>query len=316
MLFSFLSAIIIMAIEMKIIIIILFIILIIWFIIGFYFFNFSEYPKFSQKKLFKKNTSKLVNEEDKNWFIKVNKKDIIISSDDNIFLHGYEIANKSHYWIIIVHGYTNSALDMLNYAKHFYQKNMNVILIDQRAHGKSGGKYSSMGWIERKDIINWISYINKKDKNAKIILFGISMGAHTVMMASGEKLPLNVKGIIEDSGFISIYKQFANQLKYLKFLPKPIIYFSHFFGMAFIKFNIYKENGIKQLKQGTIPMLFIHGSKDRFVPLNNYYEAYEVYGGKKEQLLVENAKHMQAAKTNPQLYYSKIDSFIKNNISK
>ena len=127
----------------------------------------------------------------------------------------------------------------------------------------------------------------------------------------GEKLPTNVKCAIEDCGFLSIYHQFYNQLKYLKFLPQPIIWSSHFIAKLLIKFNIYKADGLKQLKKGKIPMLFIHGEKDRFVPLTNFEEAYNNYQCKKEKLLIKDAKHMQSSIVNPKKYYKTIDKFIK-----
>ena len=207
---------------MKIFIIILLIIFIFYLLIGVYFFHFSNCTKISTKRLFKgKGTFKLTSNESKRWFKNSNYKEVYVKSFDKKKLHAYEIKNKLNTWVIIVHGYTNSALEMLDVAYNFYKKGYSILLIDQRAHGKSDGVYSTHGFYERKDMLSWIDYINKK-KKTKIILYGISIGGTVIMRTVGENLPNNVICAIEDCGFISNYDQFYNQLKYLKFLPTNI----------------------------------------------------------------------------------------------
>ena len=185
---------------MKVLIIILFIILILYLLIGVYFFHFSNCTKISMKKLFKgKGTFKLTSSESKTWFKNSNYKEVYIKSFDKKKLHAYEIKNKLNTWVIIVHGYTNNALEMLDVAYNFYKKGYSILLIDQRAHGKSDGIYSTHGFYERKDMLSWIDYINKK-KKTKIILYGISMGGTVIMRTVGENLPNNVICAVEDCG--------------------------------------------------------------------------------------------------------------------
>lgn len=281
-----------------------------FFLQGLYFFNFAQNPLFSRKKLFKNKASDFLSDDkDKKWFAKALPKDIIIKSYDKTILHGYEIPNKGNKWVIIIHGYTNNALEMLTPVHKFHNMGFNVLAIDQRAHGMSKGKYSSMGWLERKDILSWIKYLNEKGI-IKIVLYGISMGGNTVMMTVGENIPKNVVCAIEDCGFLSIYHQFYNQLKYLHFLPKPVIWSAHFFGKALIKFNIYKADGLKQLQKGKIPMLFIHGESDKLVPFTNFNEAFDNYNGPKDKLIIEDAKHMKSSVVDPAKYWNKVETFI------
>lgn len=225
-------------------------------------------------------------------------------------MHAYEIKNKLNTWVIIVHGYTNNALEMLDVAYNFYNKGYSILLIDQRAHGKSDGIYSTHDFYERKDMLSWINYINKK-KKVKIILYGISMGGTVIMRTVGEKLPENVICAIEDCGFISNYDQFYNQLKFLKFLPEPIIFSFNIFSFIFFRFNIYKYDPRKVLSNGKVPFMFIHGSNDKLVPVKNAYEAYDIYNGKKKLLIIDGAKHMQSSVVNPEKYYDEVFSFIK-----
>lgn len=298
---------------MKVLIIILFIILILYLLIGVYFFHFSNCTKISIKRLFKgKGTFKLTSSESKTWFKNSNYKEVYIKSFDKKKLHAYEIKNKLNTWVIIVHGYTNNALEMLDVAYNFYKKGYSILLIDQRAHGKSDGVYSTHGFYERKDMLSWIDYINKK-KKTKIILYGISMGGTVIMRTVGENLPDNVICAIEDCGFISNYDQFYNQLKYLKFLPKPIISSFNIFSSIFFGFNIYKFKPEEILMNGKIPFMFIHGSSDKLVPPKNAYDAYQLYKGKKKLLIIDGAKHMKSSIQDSKKYYNEIFSFIKEN---
>lgn len=298
---------------MKIFIIILLIIFIFYLLIGVYFFHFSNCTKISTKRLFKgKGTFKLTSNESKRWFKNSNYKEVCVKSFDKKKLHAYEIKNKLNTWVIIVHGYTNNALEMLDVAYNFYKKGYSILLIDQRAHGKSDGVYSTHGFYERKDMLSWIDYINKK-KKTKIILYGISMGGTVIMRTVGENLPNNVICAIEDCGFISNYDQFYNQLKYLKFLPKPIISSFNIFSSIFFGFNIYKFNPEEILMNGKIPFMFIHGSSDKLVPPKNAYDAYQLYKGKKKLLIIDEAKHMKSSIQDSKKYYNEIFSFIKEN---
>lgn len=298
---------------MKVLIIILFIILVLYLLIGVYFFHFSNCTKISIKKLFKgKGTFKLTSSESKTWFKNSNYKEVYIKSFDKKKLHAYEIKNKLNTWVIIVHGYTNNALEMLDVAYNFYKKGYSILLIDQRAHGKSDGIYSTHGFYERKDMLSWIDYINKK-KKTKIILYGISMGGTVIMRTVGENLPNNVICAIEDCGFISNYDQFYNQLKYLKFLPKPIISSFNIFSSIFFGFNIYKFKPEEILMNGKIPFMFIHGSSDKLVPPKNAYDAYQLYKGKKKLLIIDGAKHMKSSIQDSKKYYNEVFSFIKEN---
>lgn len=298
---------------MKALIIILFIILILYLLIGVYFFHFSNCTKISIKRLFKgKGTFKLISIESKTWFKNSNYKEVYIKSFDKKKLHAYEFKNKLNTWVIIVHGYTNNALEMLDVAYNFYKKGYSILLIDQRAHGKSDGVYSTHGFYERKDMLSWIDYINKK-KKTKIILYGISMGGTVIMRTVGENLPDNVICAIEDCGFISNYDQFYNQLKYLKFLPKPIISSFNIFSSIFFGFNIYKFKPEEILMNGKIPFMFIHGSSDKLVPPKNAYDAYQLYKGKKKLLIIDGAKHMKSSIQDSKKYYNEIFSFIKEN---
>lgn len=139
-----------------------------------------------------------------------------IQSYDNLELYARVLRQekKTNKLAIVVHGFMNNYKDVQTYAKYFYEKGYNVLAVDNRAHGLSGGEYIGMGWVDRLDLLKWIEYVIKKfGKSVQIALFGISMGGATVLMASGEELPPNVKCIIADSAFNNVYSVFHHVMK-------------------------------------------------------------------------------------------------------
>ena len=200
---------------------------------------------------------------------------------------------------------------MAAYAENFYDMGYNVMIPDLRAHGESEGYYIGMGWDDRNDIINLIEYIIAEDGKAEIVLFGVSMGAATVMMVSGEKLPSNVKAVVEDCGYTSAWDQFAYQLKTLFNLPKfPMMNIADIICKIRAGYFISDASAIKQVKKTSIPTLFIHGDSDSFVPFEMQEKLYDACSAEKEKVVIEGATHARAAYTNPELYWLSVENFL------
>ena len=285
------------------------------FITGNFLFNLALNPKSSKAIIFQsgfdeeKEQRRMENEK---WLIE-NAREVEIESK-KIQLHSYEVKNKkeSKIWVIAVHGYTDSASFMVNSAKQFLNYGYNVLMPDLRAHGKSGGKYIGMGWLDKEDIVLWIDYLIATYGNIKIILYGISMGAATVMMTSGEKLPSNVRMVIEDCGYTSAWDEMAHELKYLFKMPTfPALYNANFITRIRAGYSLKKASCIKQLKKSKLPILFIHGDKDNFVPFYMLDKLYEAGGSKKEKLVIKGAGHAEAQWINPEKYWHTVRKFIK-----
>ena len=304
-----------------VVILILFIILVLG-IGGNYLYNLAINPSISKDKVFnsqknhvkKEKASTDIIEKIKEWLEdEVGYSDVYISSDDGLKLHNYKIINKnvSKKWVIIVHGYTSKGFNMTSYAKNFYNMRYNIMIPDLRAHGESEGHYIGMGWDDRNDIINLIAYILAEESDAEIVLFGVSMGAATVMMVSGEKLPSNVKAIIEDCGYTSAWEQFAYQLKTLFNLPEfPMMNIADIICKIRNGYFISDASAIKQVKKSVIPTLFIHGNCDSFVPFEMQEKLYDACKAEKEKVVIEGATHAQAAFVNPELYWLSIVNFL------
>lgn len=280
--------------------------------VGNYFYNTSLNPNASNRTL--PGSSK--NEENPNWILdESNYIDSYITSNNNLNLHAYEINNNSNIWVITVHGYNGQGYKMDGYAKEFYNMGYNVLAPDLRGHGKSQGDYIGMGWDDRLDIVKWINYIIKKDENAEIILHGISMGAATVMMTSGEDLPDNVKCIIEDSGYTSVWDEFSHELNKIFNLPDtPILQLANVATKVRAGYFFSDASSVKQLKKAKKPMLFVHGDQDDFVPYYMLDTVYDSANVEKEKLVIEGAAHTKALEVNPDLYWEKISEFVKKYI--
>lgn len=237
------------------------------------------------------------------------------SADDKLNLKALYIpaAKKTNETIVIAHGYRENNLRMASYIRMFHDLGYNVLAPDDRGAGQSEGKMITFGWQDRLDYLKWLDQIiSKNGQDSKIGLFGVSMGGATVMMMSGEKLPKQVKVIVEDCGYSSIYSELGTQLTAQFGLPKePILTTASWIASPFLGFNFKEGDVIKQLKQNKLPTLFIHGSKDKFVPTEMVYENYKASAGKKELWVVKDAAHGMSYYKDPKAYAAKVQDFIK-----
>lgn len=288
--------------------------------IGNYFYDLAINPFTSKDMIFgdDDDTEGEV-EEDVNWLIKnSNYTDKYINSFDNLKLHGYEVKNenKTNKWAIVVHGYTSEGELVSSKAKHFYEMGYNVLVPDLRGHGKSEGDYIGMGWDDRLDIIDWINNILKDNPSSEIILHGTSMGAATVLSTSGENLPKNVKAIIADCGYTSVWNEFTYQLKALFNLPSfPVMNLSNMVTMVKAGYSLKDASPIEQVAKSKTPILYIHGDKDDFVPYYMMDELYKATSSEKSKLTVQNAGHGKADLVNPDLYWNTVTDFLNKYIS-
>ena len=237
-----------------------------------------------------------------------------ITSADGLTLVGQIYWNREpgHKWLLGIHGYTGKKEDAENVASFFAQQGYNVLLPDMRAHGESEGTYIGMGWLDRKDVLQWIDAIVSLDPGAQIILHGTSMGAATVMMAAGETLPANVCGIIEDCGYTSVWDIFADELSYLFGLPTfPVLNVSSLVAQVRAGYSFKEASALRQLEKATVPILFIHGSEDNFVRTDMVYTLYDACPTEKELLVVEGAGHGEAYAMDPELYFDTVFGFIE-----
>ena len=286
--------------------------------VGNYFYNLALNPDTPKDIVFgtpeeAEATSGQVLDSDIQWlFTESNYSDETITSFDNLKLHAYKVLNQntSNKWVIAVHGYTSGGLSMSFYARNYYDMGYNVLMPDLRSHGSSEGDYIGMGWDDRLDIIDWINTLLEDNPNAEIVLHGVSMGAATVSMVSGENLPSNVKAIVADCGYTSVWDEFAYQLDDLFSLPEfPILYVSSLISKIRAGYFLGEASSLEQVAKSKTPILFIHGDKDDFVPYCMMEELYNATSSEKEMLTIKNAGHAKASKVDPETYWTTVNEF-------
>lgn len=247
------------------------------------------------------------------------REDWYAKSDDGLLIHSNYIPSPQpegeHRYAICVHGYSDTSESVGQYAMVYRNKyGMNVLLPDLRGHGKSEGTYVGYGYHDRLDIITWIDQILKRDPEALILLHGISMGAATVMMATGELLPSNVKACVEDAGYSTAVEEFKHVYNNLK--PKPPVPVDVMMpalrAVALIRagYALGQASPIDAVKRSVTPTLFIHGEADTFIPCSMMKKLFAAAACEKMYLIVKGAEHVKSVVVDPEGYWSKVDSFL------
>ena len=244
-----------------------------------------------------------------------NAEDRWLTSHDGLALHALYLPRPepSHKYAVICHGYGSIPQDMGGFASRFYDMGYNILTPAARCHELSQGRYASMGWLERKDIVDWADALVEQDPDAEIVLFGVSMGGATVMMTAGEAgLSPNVRCIIEDCGYTSVWDEFAGELQTMFGLPTfPVLDAASLVSQVRAGFGFKEASSVEQLKKTAIPMLFIHGEEDTFVPYWMLDVVYEACASpEKERLSIPGAGHGEAMRTDPELYWATVEGFL------
>lgn len=237
---------------------------------------------------------------------------VTITSHDGLTLYGryYHTADDAPLQILF-HGYKSSAfIDFCGGSALAARLGHNALCIDQRAHGKSKGHTISFGINERRDCLCWIDYAVKRfGPDTKILLAGLSMGAATVLMASGEDLPENVKGIMADCPYSSpkaIIRKVSKDIHLPPSLAYPFVKLGAF---LFGHFNLDECSAVSAVRNANVPVLIIHGTADDFVPCSMSREIEAACASQVKLVLVPNAGHGLCYTTAPRVYEEAVLTF-------
>ncbi|MFR1518274.1 MAG: alpha/beta hydrolase [Clostridia bacterium] len=223
--------------------------------------------------------------------------------------------------VLCMHGYRSDSFKEYGIYANFYHTSLHadLMLPDQRAHGESEGKYICYGVKERFDVLRWLDYINRlsKERYGKLLpiyLHGISMGCATVLMAYGLGYPDNVRGIIADCGYTSPDAIFRHILKHSFHLPRfPVLNISNLISRICAGFGFQEASTLDAMAKAapdSIPILFLHGDSDRFVPTEMSVQNYEACTGKKKLLIVKGAAHAVSYYTDKAAYEAAVRELI------
>lgn len=247
------------------------------------------------------------------WFKSKEPEEISILSYDGLRLKAYYIEHPSPKGtIILVHGYGSLySLDFGCVYEYYYSLGYSLLAVNQRAHGDSEGKYIYFGTRERYDCQKWAEYIASRiPETQPIFLDGLSMGTTTVLMASGLKLPSNVRGIIADCGFTSPWEEFSEVLKRAKAPVRPVLDSVNLWAKICIGFDFREYSTLDAMKVNKLPVLFVHGEADTFVPTRFTYENYKACRADKYLVTVPEAYHGMSYLTDTDKCRRAIEQFL------
>ena len=296
---------------MEIVASILAILFLLWLVVGFMIFN-RILKRREKNSLFKKDgeEKKLVDIECAKYY-----KQTSITGSDGVSLNGYfAYSTQNKPWVICIHGYGGKATGMVEYIEMFRNLGMNVLTVDLRGHGDSQGNYYTLGVRDFDDIILWTNWLKKSFIADKIILFGISMGGATAIMAAAKKTEL-YSVVISDSAPSDFNRMFIRILKHRMglvahvFMPMLYLYTCVLAG-----YSLSDASAGEYVSQISIPILYIHGQADGLVPLEMMTELYEKSTCQKERFIVQGAEHTGAIKKDRDLYLKTVSDFIQRTV--
>ncbi|SDH54008.1 hypothetical protein SAMN05192534_1073 [Alteribacillus persepolensis] len=257
---------------------------------------------------------KLEPEKMENWLQQQALQSLSIDSFDGLMLRAVylERGHNASGTVILMHGFRKQKEDMDELARLYHRMNFHILIPDARGHGESEGEYIGYGWHDRLDVADWIQLLINEYNAEDIILHGESMGAALALMASGEELPDEVKGIVADSGYTSVKEELAYQLKHLYGFPSfPLLNTASLITKIKHGYSFEEASSLEQVQHNTRPLLLIHGAEDELVPTDMVYRINEAAGGDVERWIVPEAAHIKAYDTDPDMYEMRLCSFLE-----
>ncbi len=253
-----------------------------------------------------------------NWIREARKlpsKEYSITSFDGLRLYAkyYEYAPDAPIELMF-HGYRgNAERDLSGGVQRCFKLGHNAFIVDQRCSGKSDGNTITFGVNEHKDCLSWVKFMVKTfGPDVKIILTGISMGASTVLMATGSPLPPNVIGVLADCGYTSAKEIIHVVIKKLNLPPRLTYPFVWLGATIFGRFNLHAPQAIDAMKDCSVPVIFFHGEADDFVPCDMSRANYAACAAKKKLVTVPGAGHGLCYPVDANGYLQALEEFFQN----
>lgn len=241
--------------------------------------------------------------------LELKHEEINFKSADGVKLSGWFIPNnKTKAAIIVMHGYPADKANLLGIAE-FLAKDFNVFLFDFRNFGKSEGKYTTAGYLEKNDLLGAINYLEKEKNITKLGLYGFSLGGAVALMTNHD----NIKVIVTDSAYAKLSNIVEHMYRIFFILKYPLAYLTKLYGILFLKINIDDVSPADSIKNMSIPILIIHAERDSQIPVSEAYLLHE--SNKKSELwVVEKADHGMPHSINPERYEDRVIKFFMENV--
>ena len=244
-------------------------------------------------------------------------KDTVITGYNNKKIHACYVPARepadAQGTAIVVHGYGDNHIVFL-YLVRMYRDdlNYNVLFPDLQYHGYSEGDAIQMGWLDRYDVQEWARVAHDIFRNDFTVIHGVSMGAAAAMMMSGDPQPYYVRAFVEDCGYTSAYDQFSHNLKQnFPFIPHDVMNSADLVCRKRYGWGFKEASSVKQLALSVLPVLFIHGDADNFVPFSHLQRNYDAKTlGYKEMWAAPGAVHANSYAKYPKEYTQHVRDFL------
>ena len=241
------------------------------------------------------------------------QQEVSITSADGLKLAGHLITTRYPRRLIIAfHGWRSSwSRDFCMVAPFWLAQHCNVLFVEQRAHGESQGDYLGFGLLERSDCQQWAIWADRQNFGLPIYLAGISMGATTVLMAAGLTLPESVRGILADCGFTSprdICAHVAKDNLHVTYGPLRSAWIDRCFRKK-IHMTTGAYSTLTAMRNTQVPVLFLHGTADNFVPIDMTYRNYRACAAPKRLVVVPGAGHAMSYAVEPETCQKAMKAF-------
>jgi fermentation-respiration switch protein FrsA (DUF1100 family) len=286
-----------------------------------YLFGFVFKRKYPQpgSPAYEQAEAEALREESRLWIDAVPREEAGVTSRDGLTLKGWFLPGKGGsaggVTMIMAHGYGGHPRQISSIVQALYEHSgYNILLPCARACGFSQGEYIGFGWLDRLDYPLWIDWVKERtapDGPMGVILYGISMGSATVLMTAGEGLPPEVKAVISDCGYTSVYDELKHQMTLnYHFQNEGILRRVSEISKRKAGYSFKEASALEQVKKITIPVFFIHGDADTFVPTWMGHALYDACTAPKELYIAPNAGHGEACGNDPAEYRRLITQFL------
>lgn len=215
-------------------------------------------------------------------------------------------------FVIIAHGYSYTHHGAVKYAQMMRELNYNVIMFDERYHGETGGNNCSMGFYEKYDLYDVISdTFNRYGDDLYMGTYGESMGGATVILE--QAFDCRIKFVVTDCAFADLSLLLAHLIKLRTGLPRfPTVWIANLFFRLATKVSIFQVSPKNALHEAKVPMLFMHGAEDAFIPPVHSQILYDACKTGKDLYIGQNhAKHTDASRYNPLEYRKVLRNFLE-----
>ena len=237
-------------------------------------------------------------------------EEVSLTGEGGVELYGIYADNGSSVTVVLVHGYAVDWKSRAYDAEQYLSRGYNVLLTDNTGHGRSGGKFITMGYLDARNVLYWCDWLVRAKGARNIILDGVSMGAATVLATSNYERREAVRGIIADCGYTSARDVLAFQMKKRHIPVFPVL--PRICALARKNgFDLKACSTVEGVRKSSVPTLFIHGSGDRVVPVSMTGRLFNANASERELLITEGVGHGLSHIQAKERYGAAIADFVK-----